>query len=120
VKAIFAISRTEAVASAIRRGLSRLKRGYVSRSWSYAFASVEFLLCELASSFYLERGNLDHLASGTQKSCVREIQHLRIADIFGDEIEDIGGRLRGDPFLHATSTTDPRRFARAASRMGRA
>src|SRR5437667_10897405 len=63
---------------------------------------------------------MDHLASGTQKSCVREIQHFLVADIFGDEIEDICERLRGDPFLHATSTTDPRRFARAASRLGRA
>src|SRR6266487_4843657 len=71
-------------------------------------------------SFYLERGNTDHLASGTQKSSVREIQHLLIADIIGDENEDICGRLRGDPLLHATSTTDPRCFARAASRMGRA
>src|SRR5439155_4321678 len=71
-------------------------------------------------SFYIERGNTDYLASGTQKSCVREIRHSLIADIFGDENEDICRRLRGDPFLHPSSATDPRRFARAASRMGRA
>src|SRR5437867_5859869 len=63
---------------------------------------------------------MDHLASGTQKSCVREIQRFLVADIFEDENEDICGCVRGDPLLHATSTTDPRRFARAASRMGRA
>lgn len=41
------------------------------------------------------------------------------ADIVCDEKEYSAQAARGDPFLYATSATDPRRFACAASRMGR-
>jgi len=41
------------------------------------------------------------------------------ADIMGDEKEYSSSAARRDPFLYATSATDPRRFARAAPRMGR-